>query len=167
MTEVYEDDHCCRCGVELRENEFHGSQVDGYECDSCAGKSSQKIIEKGMNCGVKAEKAKVLGRGAVRSDSSGKGRFDLISPFGLKRLALRYEGGAIHKGERNFEKGFPISRCIESAMRHINEHNEGDREEDHMAAAAWQLFIVMHFEEMIERGILPEELDNQPRYERR
>lgn len=114
--------------------------------------------------GVLQENMKTYSSGALRSDSTGKGMFHLISPFALKRLALRYEGGAVQKGERNFEKGFPISRCVDSAMRHLNDQQSGNRSEDHLAAAAWQIFTAMHFEEMIKRGILPENLDDMPRY---
>lgn len=121
--------------------------------------------EEGMDLGVKAEKIKEFSGGARRSDSNGKGRFDLISPFGLKRLALRYEGGAIQKGERNWENGTPFSRCIESMERHINDIMSGDRIEDHLAAIAWQVFALMHYEELIKRGILSKELDDLPRNE--
>lgn len=99
--------------------------------------------------------------GAKRSDETGKGRFDLISPYGLKRLAVRYEEGVKHKGERNWEKGFPVSRAMSSAMRHINQYLAGDRSEDHLAGAAWQLFAAMHFE--AKAGSLPETIFDTPR----
>lgn len=87
----------------------------------------------------------------------------MISPIGLRRLALRYEGGAVQKGERNWEKGFPLSRCVDSALRHLSQIMEGDTSEDHWAAVAWQAFAAMHFEEMINRGTLPESLDDLPK----
>jgi hypothetical protein len=93
--------------------------------------------------------------GAVRDCSTGKGRYDLISPLALKRLADVYERGA-HKYEsdRNWEKGMPILRCLESAIRHTYQYIEGKRDEDHLAQAAWNLFASIHFEEMISRGKL-------------
>lgn len=101
--------------------------------------------------------------GAQRSDRIGKGRFDLISPYGLKRLAIQYEAGAVHHTDaRNWSLGFPISRALCSTMSHINDHMRGDRSEDHLAAAAWQLFAAMHFEELIERGELPVALNDVP-----
>jgi len=100
--------------------------------------------------------------GALRSDDTGKGRYDLISPFGLKRLAVRYEEGIEHKGARNWENGFPVSRCCSSAIRHIFQYLEGCRAEDHLAAAAWQLFCVMHFEGKVEKGLLPKDLLDTP-----
>lgn len=101
--------------------------------------------------------------GAQRSDRTGKGRFDLISPFGLKRLAIQYEEGSEHhEDERNWELGFLISRAICSALGHLNDHLMGDRSEDHLAAGSWQLFAAMHFEELIEQGKLPTELNDVP-----
>ena len=38
------------------------------------------------------------------------------------------------------------------------------RYEDHLAQACWNLFACMHFEEMIERGKLPKELNDLPNY---
>ncbi len=100
--------------------------------------------------------------GALRSDRKGKGRFDLISPHGLLRLAIQYEeGGRAHApDERNWELGFPISRALCSAIGHIVDHLKGDRSEDHLAATAWQMFAVMHFEELIKLDLLPKELDD-------
>ncbi|MCH7530106.1 hypothetical protein IIB50_03260 [Patescibacteria group bacterium] len=98
--------------------------------------------------------------GATRDQTQGKGRYDLISPIGLKRLAGVYERGAVNHGDRNWEKGLPMSRCMESAIRHIYQYLEGMRDEDHLGQAAWNLFAAMHIEEMVQRGLLPKELDN-------
>jgi len=100
--------------------------------------------------------------GALRSDRTGRGRYDLISPHGLKRLAIQYEEGGIQKGERNWEQGFPISRACCSAIGHIMDQLKGDRSEDHYAAAVWQLFCAMHFEALIEQGKLPVTLNDIP-----
>ena len=96
--------------------------------------------------------------GAKRSDRTGKGRYDLISSHGLRRLSFRYEDGAVHKGDRNWEKGFPVSRCADSTMRHLCQLLAGDRTEDHWAAIAWQAFAAMHFEEEVAAGRLPVKL---------
>lgn len=93
---------------------------------------------------------KVIGfdTGAIRSDSAGKGRFDLISPVMLRRLAGVYERGAKQKGDRNWEGGFPMSRALDSALRHINQYREGYRDEDHLAQAIWNIAAAIHFEEL-------------------
>jgi Domain of unknown function (DUF5664) len=106
--------------------------------------------------------------GAVRDMRIGKGRFDLITPFGLKRLALVYERGAVKYELRNWEKGMPLSRFLDSAIRHINDYRTGDREEDHLAQAAWNLFCVIHFEDMNREDLFDvpnylEQLKGKPR----
>jgi hypothetical protein len=85
--------------------------------------------------------------GARRDSSTGKGRYDLISPVGERRLARRYEDGAVKYGDNNWQKGMPVSWCLDSAKRHINMYLDGDTSEDHLAAAAWNLFTAMHMEE--------------------
>jgi hypothetical protein len=103
--------------------------------------------------------------GAVRDIRRGKGRFDLITPVALRRLAKVYEGGAEKYDARNWEKGMPLSRFLDSAKRHINDlemialyQREGipleelpadvNPDEDHAAQAAWNLFAFMHFDEI-------------------
>lgn len=112
---------------------------------------------------VKDEKSVDFESGAKRSDSTGKGRFDLISPFALTRLALVYEQGGKQKGDRNWERGFSMHRCYDSALRHIVQKLMGMDDEDHAAQAAWNLFAALDFEERIKLGILPKELDDMPK----
>lgn len=102
--------------------------------------------------------------GAVRDTQTGKGRYDLLNPIPLLRLAQLYERGAIKYGENNWTKGIPISRYVNSAERHINNYKEGERTEDHPAAVAWNAFGIMFNEVMIERGLLPKELNDMPNY---
>lgn len=85
--------------------------------------------------------------GATRDRRAGKGRFDLITPFMLARLAGVYERGAINHGDRNWESGIPFSRLIDSALRHINQFQCGMRDEDHIAQAIWNLSCIIHFDE--------------------
>lgn len=100
--------------------------------------------------------------GALRSDAEGRGRFDLISPYALLRLAIQYETGGLQKGDRNWEQGFPISRACSSAIRHITQQLSGDRREDHYAAASWQMFCAMHFEVLIGQGRLDPKWNDLP-----
>lgn len=106
----------------------------------------------------KSEYQEHFDTGSVRDSRAGKGRFDLISPIALQRLAHVYEKGAIHYGDRNWEKGQPLGRYLDSALRHINDFRLGEREEDHLAQAAWNLFAYIHTETLINEGELPEEL---------
>lgn len=99
------------------------------------------------------------GNGVTRDCQLGKGRYDLISPFALDRLAKVYERGGINRGDRNWEGGIPYSRLLCSAMRHTFQYLRGWRDEDHLAQACWNLFAIMHFE------ALRPDLDDLPRYE--
>jgi len=110
------------------------------------------------------------GTGATRDAVQGKGRFDLISDVALTRVAGVFERGAENHGARNWEKGLPLSRMIDSAIRHIIQYKMSKympelRNEDHLSHSIWNLLGVMHTEEMIERGSLPQKLDDLPRYE--
>jgi hypothetical protein len=102
--------------------------------------------------------------GMVRDSNEEKGRYDLISPIAMRRLALVYERGAKKYAARNWEKGAPLGRYIESALRHIFQYIEGHRDEDHLAQAMWNIGSVIHTEEMIERGVLPKDLNDMPNY---
>lgn len=97
--------------------------------------------------------------GAVRDNGGGRGRFDLVPAYPLLRLAQHYESGAKKYEDRNWEKGIPLANYLNSAERHINAFKDGDRSEDHLAAATWNLFGYIWTEEMIRRGVLPTTLD--------
>ncbi len=100
--------------------------------------------------------------GSVRDTRDGKGRYDLLPPLAIRRLARHYENGARKYGDRNWEKGQQITRYIDSAMRHLFAILEGKLDEDHAAAAAWNVMAIIETEERIARGLLPVELDDRP-----
>ena len=52
-------------------------------------------------------------------------------------VAKHFENGALKYGERNWEKGIPISRYIDSALRHLMKDLAGETDEDHAAAFIW------------------------------
>lgn len=87
------------------------------------------------------------GTGAMREPTTGKGRYDLISPQAMHRIAVHTENGAQKYAERNWEHGIPVSRCVDSAFRHLYQYLAGDKIEDHLAAACWNLMAIMQFEE--------------------
>jgi hypothetical protein len=88
-----------------------------------------------------------FGTGAVRDIREGKGRYDLISPFALKRLAIVYEKGAAKYSNRNWEKGMPHTRYYDSAIRHLQQWMMGDTDEDHLAHAMWNCAALIHMSE--------------------
>lgn len=100
--------------------------------------------------------------GSRRDTRKGKGRFDLLSPFVTMRDAKHMEHGSTKYGDRNWEKGQPLSVYFDSALRHLNKYLAGERDEDHLAAARWNIACMIHTEEMIVRGILPKELADLP-----
>lgn len=103
--------------------------------------------------------------GSKRDSREGKGRYDLLSPLALARLAKHFENGAKKYGDRNWERGQPQSRYLDSALRHLFRYLEGLRDEDHLSAAAWNVLAMIHQEEAIARGNLtPELLNGLPDY---
>lgn len=62
----------------------------------------------------------------AKKDLKGKARFDLIPPEVDKSLAETYLLGCGKYGDRNWEKGIPISVCIASLKRHLNAFEHGD-----------------------------------------
>ena len=85
--------------------------------------------------------------GAVRDMQAGKGRCDLLPACALLRLARHYEAGAQKYEDRNWEKGIPISVMMDSAMRHLLKYMDGQTDEDHLVAAAWNIMGAMWMEE--------------------
>lgn len=97
--------------------------------------------------------------GSVRDNSDGKGRFDLVSPHAMRRLALVLQHGAKKYAPRNWEKGQPIGASyLDSALRHIFAYMAQRRDEDHLAQAMWNLHAAIHTEELCLLGRLPEKL---------
>ena len=104
--------------------------------------------------------------GAQRDVVDGKGRYDLISPIMIERLAKLLQRGAEKYNDRNWEKGMPLSVYMDSGMRHLFKFLAGHRDEDHLIAAIWNLQALLHIEEMVKRGVLSEELLDLPNYVR-
>jgi len=100
--------------------------------------------------------------GSVRDAAQGKGRYDLISPIALERLAGVMERGASKYADRNWEKGQPCSVMMDSALRHLQKHLAGWRDEDHLGAALFNICGLIHVEHQVERGHLPAALVDWP-----
>lgn len=107
--------------------------------------------------------------GAQRDSAADKGRYDLIPPEATKRVAGLYERGAIKYEPRNWEKGIPADRCLDSALRHaqqaLDNYNRRLRgeavtdPEDHLAAVAFNVNCLMAYEE---RGMIDRFIGKQP-----
>jgi hypothetical protein len=103
--------------------------------------------------------------GSVRDRGDLKPRPDLISPFALMRVGEHMRKGAAKYGERNWYLGQPFSEITASMYRHLLQWLQGDEEEDHLAAIVFGAQALMHYREMIDRGVLPAELDDMPQYQ--
>ena len=107
---------------------------------------------------IKVTGTRDFGNGVVRDPNTSKGRYDLLSPLFLRRLAVHTQKGGQARGDRNWEGGMPMAATLDSTIRHLYQYLEGDRSEDHLGAASWGLQNLVHTEEQIERGNLPASL---------
>lgn len=90
------------------------------------------------------DKYKKYETGAVRSTDCNEVRYDLISPIGLEALARTYAEGAKKFGEFNWENGMPAVDLINHALRHIFVFLSGNRDEDDLGHAAWNIIGAIH-----------------------
>lgn len=100
--------------------------------------------------------------GAKRDQREGKGRYDLIPPAAIHRLAQVYEKGASKYAPRNWEKGMPFHLFMDSALRHAFQYLHGQRDEDHLGHAVFNLLALMEFEDRIAAGRLDPKLNDLP-----
>ena len=99
--------------------------------------------------------------GAVRDSDTDKSDFiETISWTALNRYAKYMTGKKKKYGEGNFKKGIPIKSYEESLLRHVdkylrNKHELGDDEasEDHLSAMVFNIFGIMHEQEMSAKDI--------------
>lgn len=103
--------------------------------------------------------ADTFSTGGARSPQEGRGRFDLVPFEAISSLAKRFEYGVPRFGERNWERGIPLSRILSSMRRHA--HQIGyDFAEDHVGAVLCNAAMFETMVRRIEAGILPHELDD-------
>ena len=102
--------------------------------------------------------------GAVRDRAEDKPRPDLISPFALMRIGEWYGKGAKKYSERNWELGMPVSECVASLFRHFLYYMMGYKDEDHLAAIAWNCIAIIHYQELIKLNIMSKDLEDMPEY---
>ena len=102
--------------------------------------------------------------GAVRDSQDGKSRPDLISPFALDRVGHWLALGAEKYGPHNWQKGMDFSRVTASLFRHLVAFMKRDDTEDNLAAIIANASFLIAYEELIKRGLLPESLDDLPKY---
>jgi hypothetical protein len=141
---VVVDDESCVKEVDSMKCDRCGQEMAGVK-DSPSGSCRWKCLSCG-NAPTNQENVERFATGAVRGTDV-KARYDLIPLVGLRRLAETCAEGARKYGENNWARGIPSSNVINHALAHIANYLDGDRTEDHLAHAAWGLFVAMHNEE--------------------
>lgn len=101
--------------------------------------------------------------GSVRDTRDGKGRYDLLPPRAIREVAIHFQLGSEKYGERNWELGQNLSRYLDSGIRHAFAALEGQADENHAAAAAWNLLCFLETRARVKAGLLPSELDDLPK----
>ena len=109
--------------------------------------------------------SRVFATGSMRDADDSKPRPDLISPFALLEVGQHMRQGAEKYGVNNWMLGQPFSEVTASMYRHLLAWMTGDERENHLAAIIFGAQALMHYREMIGRGLLPEELDDPPKYQ--
>lgn len=80
--------------------------------------------------------------GAVRDTANGKVRLDLLPWPELERVARHYMRGMEKYAARNWEKGIPSSRCLQSLLRHVSAVAQGKGDEDHLSAVVFNALAI-------------------------
>lgn len=57
----------------------------------------------------------------------------------ILEVAKHYEDGARKYGDNNWRKGIPVSRYIDSGVRHLLKYYRGDNDEPHDRAFVWNM----------------------------
>ena len=61
----------------------------------------------------------------------------------LLEVAIHFEEGAKKYGENNWQKGIPVKRYIDSAVRHYLKFLRGDEDEPHDRAFCWNIMCAI------------------------
>lgn len=85
--------------------------------------------------------------GAVRDMADGKGDMFSLPAAAIIRVSKHYELGAKKYTRLNYQKGMPISAFMDSALRHIFKYLDGQNDEDHLSAAAFNVLGAIQMEE--------------------
>ena len=109
-------------------------------------------------------KTREFSTGAKKQPAAGKGTPVLVPGDAILEVAKHFEEGAAVHGDRNWEKGIPLSELLNSLERHLQQEKMGLTDESHDRAILWNAIVYMATKLRIVAGILPVELDDMPRY---
>ena len=112
---------------------------DSFLLNAFLEKSSKKP-KSGVIGGIKdSGERTIFSTGAQRDMHGGKGRMDLLPWAAIIEVSKHCEAGALKYGTHNVDKGIPTSSLMDSAMRHAAKYLDGQEDEDHLLAAAWNI----------------------------
>lgn len=116
-------------------------------CRKCGFEPKEREVTMMENAAIQdSGERREFDTGAVRDMSEGKGLMVVMPAAALLRLSKHYEHGAQKYGKWNYNKGIPVDSFIDSALRHIMKYLDGWDDEDHLAAAAFNILGAMEME---------------------
>ena len=124
-------------------------------CTKCWDREVETDVETKVENGIKDSGERTeFETGAVRDMHEGKGDMASLPWEAVLRLSKHYEAGAIKYKRWNYRLGIPVSSFIDSACRHLAKYQCGCDDEDHLAAAAFNILGAMLME-----NTMPEMVD--------
>lgn len=133
------DGECGRCWDREIPEETKEETKLIYAHTDISGENNQSVIK---DSGERT----VFSTGSVRDMHEGKGDMASVPWEAILRLSVHYENGAKKYERWNFRKGIPVSSFIDSACRHLAKYQCGCDDEDHLAAAAFNILGAMLME---------------------
>lgn len=135
-------------------------KMNNETCTKCWDREVETEVKTEMENGIKSNGIKDSGErtefesGAVRDMHKGKGDMASLPWEAVLRLSKHYEAGAIKYKRWNYRLGIPVSSFIDSACRHLAKYQCGCDDEDHLAAAVFNILGAMLME-----NTMPEMVD--------
>lgn len=88
--------------------------------------------------------------GSARKKESGVALYSFIPIGGVRRAAMAAAEGERKYSDKNYyrnqDKPIPTAESLEHAMRHIESYRAGNRDEDHLGHAIWDLMVLADVE---------------------
>jgi hypothetical protein len=106
-----------------------------------------------------ANKIRTFDTGSIRDSEDNKEDYtETISWTAFKRYAQYMTRCKEKYGDGNFKKGMPIDAYERSLLRHVQKYMENkyekgtvEKDQDHLSAMVFNIFGIMHEEEMMKK----------------
>lgn len=135
----------CGCGTHFLDKRGGEFTMSDEEIESAYAIAFPKV-EGGVPTIKDSGERREFETGAVRDMAAGKGDMVSLPNAAILRLSKHYEAGATKYGRWNYLKGLPVSSFMDSALRHLFKYMDGYDDEDHLAAAAFNVLGAMEME---------------------